>query len=498
MNWFFCCKFTTVLVLKPIRKVGVIPLKPSVGMSISLLINVHLFNQLGSGAIVCINNQIHYINPAAYAWFKSKPPLPAPCQEVFSHLLPGIADALIGLQAANGMSATLRVGSDKQLPSDSVVKVEVSRIDDESGTTRLFLLSDETQVHLSQKRMMEAKDEAEQAAKAKSDFLATMSHEIRTPLNSIIGFTRLLLDEHGVEPYNGYLNAIQKSGESLLALVNDMLDFSRIDAGSLQINPEPLSLRELVRDISFQLMASVNEKKLQLQVNFSPEFPGSLLLDRTRVGQIINNLASNAVKFTREGGVMLDFLFSRDPDESQGALTITISDTGIGIPAEYHQKIFDVFSQVISDSARPFEGVGLGLSITRKLVLLMNGTISLESQPGRGSTFKVVFPCVKIASEICTPNNPGSDEPVREPSGAILPADLPESLIESVEKARKFFFVNDIERLCNELDNLNPDRSNQYIRALSDDLRLAANTFDMEHADILIMKIEQLIQKRTP
>jgi signal transduction histidine kinase/sensor domain CHASE-containing protein len=240
-----------------------------------------------------------------------------------------------------------------------------------------------------------AKDAAEAADRAKSAFLANMSHELRTPLNSIIGFTGLL--HQGLagpvnEEQRKQLGMVQNSGRHLLALINDVLDLSKIEAGQLEVRRETFNLRELIEASVSSFVPQLQRKHLTVTVDAAPEV-GEMTGDRRRVEQILTNLLSNAIKFTESGSVTVRACL-------QGAwLRIEVADTGIGIDAAHREQLFRPFSQIDSGIARRHEGTGLGLSICRHLVELMGGAIDLDSQPGSGSTFYFTLPLVPSRSE---------------------------------------------------------------------------------------------------
>lgn len=231
-----------------------------------------------------------------------------------------------------------------------------------------------------------AKHEAEASAKAKENFLSTMSHEIRTPLNAILGVANLLLMEDMKEEHLEHLRLLKFSGENLLTLVNDILDYSKIDAGKIEFEQINFNLRMLLEHIQKSMLLKIDEKDLSLELNYDKKLPDVFVGDSVRVSQIINNLVGNAIKFTEKGKISIDVSVAEIDDEA-ARIHFEIADTGIGIELENQGMIFENFSQASGDTTRKFGGTGLGLAITKKLLEYMGSEIHLASELGQGSVF---------------------------------------------------------------------------------------------------------------
>ena len=262
------------------------------------------------------------------------------------------------------------------------------------------------------RELLEEKLHAEQAVREKSAFLANMSHEIRSPMNAILGFSELLEPEGLTPKQSQYVRAIRDSGAALLRLINDILDLSKLEAGKLELHPDPTDMHDSCEFLRTVFGQQAVTKSLQLHFELAPNLPRALLLDRLRLRQVLVNLLSNAIKFTERGGVKTRVSWSGQVENRSGTLVIDVEDSGIGIRPEELEEVFKPFVQADSRRTAEREGTGIGLTIVKRLTELMGGSLTVDSEVGRGTAFHLRFPNVPVSGRL-----PVGDH--AEPGGAV-------------------------------------------------------------------------------
>lgn len=315
--------------------------------------------------------------------------------------LPASRDQLGRLLRGEVSSCTLEKRCVRKDGSLVWVHLAISLQRDAAGTPAyiISIIQDISERKWLESELRQAIATAEMASRAKSEFLAHVSHEVRTPLNAILGMNELALDTPLTEQQRKYLGIVQSSSEALLEVINDLLDFSKIEAGKLELDRATFSLRAVLNDTLRSLALRAHRKGLELVGQIPPDVPDAFVGDAGRLRQVLTNLVSNAIKFTAEGEVVAEVESKEEGNEVMQneildresppcTLFFSVRDTGIGIPQEKQQRIFEAFEQADSSTTSRYGGTGLGLSIASRLVGLMGGRITVESEPGRGSTFR--------------------------------------------------------------------------------------------------------------
>ncbi|UBM62653.1 tetratricopeptide repeat protein [Candidatus Sulfidibacterium hydrothermale] len=347
-----------------------------------------------------------------------------------------------------------------------------------------------------------AKNQAEEANRAKSLFIANISHEIRTPLNSIIGFTDLLLPMAKTKKEETFLESIKNSSNSLLSLINDILDLSKIQADKLELFYEPVSVFSIIEEIRGIFYPQIEEKGIRFIASVSSSLHGLFLLDRVRFKQILFNLIGNAIKFTDKGHVKVSAHGDKIPDEKDYFdITVVVEDTGSGIPEKEQEVIFEAFKQSSETFSQQQQGTGLGLSITKRLVEAMNGVISLESQPGKGTRFTICFHHVeRVSSEPYRPEkNQPEPEVVSEDRSETHSAGEMESRVRAAfskqfhttyEKIYRSRVIDDIILFGKEMIVFAEKHRVLSLKNKAQDLVSAAEHFEIETIELILKQIK--------
>ncbi|NEP77080.1 MAG: response regulator [Okeania sp. SIO3B3] len=340
----------------------------------------NLVDQMADGVLLVerASGSILYANPAA--------------ETLFGKTAEELRGDHFGLPIVEGDFAEIDIFC--KLNILKTVEMRLGQTEWEGNDVLLASLRDITQRKQMERRLQEAIRTAEDANKAKSDFLARMSHDIRTPVSGIMGMADVALASDLPERQQGYLQTIKRSADYLLSILNDILDLSRIEAGHVLLENEPFSLRGTLEHSVSHFTQQCQEKGLSFEFDIAPSVPDAIKSDPIRLRRIVENLLSNAVKYTERGNVRLavECLEGCTPEGSLTRLRFSIADTGVGISPDYQSRIFDIFSQGSRGTRVGKSGVGLGLGIVRQLVMLMGGQVDFDSAEGRGSVFRVVLP----------------------------------------------------------------------------------------------------------
>lgn len=506
------------------------------------------------GVVVAVNGVVVFVNSPFRKWVRKEFTLPIAPGKLVSFCYQDMDLALMSLltERYSHKKTDVRVKSGEK---EFYIELELGCETDGPDEIRIVFVRDITNRINSENSLLKAKEKAERADRAKSLFLANMSHEIRTPLNSVIGFTGVLISEVTNQHHREYLQAIKKSGETLLELINDVLDLSKIEAGKMELRMEEVDVEGFVNEVFQMFSLRAIEKELTFTLAIEKGFPVFIMTDFMRIRQIVLNLLSNAVKFTPKGEVLM--LIRQEKSNAEKWIEIEVQDTGIGIAEPDLSGIFNVFNQISSSSTKRYEGTGLGLNITKRLVELLGGEIKVNSGLGIGSIFSVKLPLIATSSERVFSDQlvfkTGAEKPiieilsekdfgdknalVKNQSRSFLKmidensdakadnvktnyifdtandetvlsneslsksadslSSLSEILLPRIEKARKIFIVKEIEQLVQMVKESGQLASDSHLLMTAEQLSEALRFYDIEKADLLLINLsEYLIESR--
>ncbi len=402
----------------------------------------------------------------------------------------------------------------KQGQSRNVI-VTVSLISFDDRPHLLSITHDITELKRIENQLRQAKNEAEAANQAKSDFIANVSHEIRTPMNAVLGYNQLLYSIVSDPQAQSYISAIEKSSNVLLDLINDILDLSKIEAGRLSLEYGETNIRDIIQDIEQIFKLQIEQKGLEIRRNIEPSVPELVFLDESRLRQIMLNLLGNAVKFTDQGKVEISIDSAPvEHNDDEVNLHFMVSDTGIGIESSQLERIFEAFRQQEGQSTRKYGGTGLGLSITKRLIEAMGGKIEVTSQLREGSTFYVNFFNVKIvqrhsqiqreASRVYN-DNEGASVELQELDASMLLKGVvtPDRFIEGIEnefyprwqEISKTMFLDEVQAFAVDLQTYAESYSAEHFARYGRRIWTAAQEFQIDTLDYLMAGFQELVQK---
>ncbi len=343
--------------------------------------DLEILDRLPLGVAVLCEGGVQYANPYS------------------ERLLEVEAGALSGLPLPLDLGADYGIDLEVGGPEPRILSTRSCPVEWGGARAWLIVFEDVTQRRTQTHELEREREEARRESELKSAFLANMSHEVRTPLNGVIGMADLLLDTELDKQQSAYAEMVRDSGQSLLSLLNAILDFAKLDAGRMQVERVPMSLRDVIDRVLGPFELAAKERGLDFAIRIDEAVPNALRGDAIRIGQVLTNLVSNALKFTETGSVEVSVEFLRDSNDGV-LLRFEVEDTGIGISDAAMARVFQPFSQADPSTTRRYGGTGLGLAISRQLVELMGGNLQASSAPGRGTRFWFTLPMGRAAIRV--------------------------------------------------------------------------------------------------
>lgn len=393
-------------------------------------------------------------------------------KDIVNHSIDSVLDKKLSDRFLSAINACLDNGHShfdfKLFNLDALEYYEV-RLVKMNDSEVLSIIRNVTETKEKERELNIAKNKAEEASRAKSQFLANVSHEIRTPMNAIMGFSEWLYDNIDNELHRSYLHTILTSGSNLLTLINDLLDLSRIESGKMSLELKPVRINTLINEIKKVLQRKIEEKNLAFNIHIDRSVPAFVYMDEIRLYQILFNLISNAIKFTRVGYIYVSVYATQTSYDNLINLIVNIEDSGVGIREDQKEKIFEAFTQQSGQSSSYYEGTGLGLAIVNGLIQKMNGEVKVKSKVGKGTTFTLIFRDLKV-----------SDIPSSETGKE-------EMEYERVLEPRKIFIVDDVKLNITVLKRIIGNENVEFIEANSGAQALDMIQFDVP--DLVFMDI---------